>query len=393
MASFNPYDAYRFEDALNTQEKLIRDTAAAYAREHLEPRVLRAHREEYFDPDIPREMAELGLLGITIPAEYGGAGAGYTEYGLVCREIERVDSGYRSFVSVQNSLVMYPLFAFGSEAQKQQWLPRLAAGEITGCYGLTEPDAGSDPGSLRTRARKVDGGWILNGTKTWITNSPLADLAVVWAKTDGPDGKDVLRGFLVEKERPGYSAPYIKGKFSLRSSPTGMIVLEEVFVPDANLLPGVQGYRGPFSCLNNARYGIAWGALGAAEFCFRHSVDYTARRLQFGRPLAANQLVQKKLADMLTEITAMQLLVLQLGRLMDAGKALPEMVSLAKRNNCGKALDIARAARDLHGGNGIADEYRIIHHVMNLEAVNTYEGTYDIHGLILGRSVTGIAAF
>jgi glutaryl-CoA dehydrogenase len=349
--------------------------------------VLEANRHERFDREIMNEMGALGLLGSTIHG-YGCAGVNYVSYGLIAREVERVDSGYRSAMSVQSSLVMYPIYDFGSEAQRQKYLPKLASGEWVGCFGLTEPDHGSDPSSMVTRARKVDGGFVLKGAKMWITNSPIADVFVVWAKLD-----DIIRGFILEKGMKGLSATKIEGKFSLRASVTGEIVMDDVFVPEENILPKVSGLKGPFSCLNNARYGIAWGALGAAEFCWHAARNYTLERKQFGRPLAANQLIQKKLVDMQTEITLGLHACLRLGRLKDEGRAVPEMISLLKRNNCGKSLDIARVARDMHGGNGVSDEFHVIRHVMNLEAVNTYEGTHDIHALILGRAQTGIAAF
>jgi glutaryl-CoA dehydrogenase len=353
------------------------------------PRVLDANRREHFHPEIMREMGEMGLLGITIPETYGGAGLGYVAYGIAAREIERVDSGYRSAMSVQSSLVMHPIYKFGSEEQRRRFLPKLASGEMIGCFGLTEPDHGSDPGSMITRAKTAPGGFILKGAKNWITNAPIADIAVVWAKTDD----DKIRGFIVERSFKGFSTPKIEGKFSLRASITGQIVLEDVFVPAANQLPNISGLGGPFSCLNRARYGIAWGVMGAAEFCWHQARQYALDRKQFGRPLAATQLIQKKLADMQTEIALGTAAVLQLGRLIEAGKAAPPAVSLLKRNNCGKALDIARQARDIHGGNGISDEYHVIRHVMNLETVNTYEGTHDVHALILGRAQTGIQAF
>jgi glutaryl-CoA dehydrogenase len=353
------------------------------------PRILEANRHEIFDRSIMTEMGALGLLGATLPETYGGAGVNYVSYGLIAREVERVDSGYRSAMSVQSSLVMHPIHAYGSEAQRRTYLPRLASGELIGCFGLTEPDAGSDPGSLRSTARAVDGGYLLNGNKTWITNSPIADVFVVWAKT----GDGVIRGFILDKGMPGLSAPKIEGKFSLRASSTGEIAMNDVFVPEENRFPYVEGLKGPFGCLNRARYGIAWGALGAAEFCWHAARRYALERVQFGRPLAATQLVQTKLVNMQTEITLGLHACLRLGRLFDEGKMAPEMISLLKRNNCGKALDIARAARDVHGGNGIADDYHVIRHVMNLEGVNTYEGTYDVHGLILGRAQTGIGAF
>ncbi len=381
-------DPLLLEVQIGEEDRAIRDAARAYCQEQLFPRVLEANRHERFDRTIMTEMGALGLLGATIEG-YGCAGASYTAYGLIAREVERVDSGYRSALSVQSSLVMFPIHEFGSEAQREKFLPRLASGEFVGCFGLTEPDAGSDPGSMRTRARRVEGGYVLNGTKTWITNSPIADVCVVWAK----DETDTIRGFLLERGMDGLTTPKIEGKFSLRASITGMIMMSDVFVPEANLLPGVKGLRGPFSCLNKARYGIAWGALGAAEFCWHAARDYTMQRMMFGRPLAATQLIQKKLADMQTEITLGLQAVFRLGQLMDAGRAAPEMISMLKRNSCGKALDIARAARDMHGGNGIADEYHVIRHVMNLEAVNTYEGTHDVHALILGRAQTGLSAF
>ncbi|ROR32473.1 acyl-CoA dehydrogenase [Inmirania thermothiophila] len=387
--AFNWEDPLLLEEELTEEERLVRDTARSYAQERLMPRVLEANRQERFDREIMNEMGELGFLGATLPEQYGCAGVNYVCYGLIAREIERVDSGYRSAMSVQSSLVMYPIYAYGTEAQREKYLPRLATGEWVGCFGLTEPDAGSNPGGMKTRARKVDGGWVLKGTKMWITNSPIADVCVVWAK----DEEDVIRGFLVERGMKGLSTPKIEGKFSLRTSITGEIVLDDVFVPEENLLPKVTGLKGPFGCLNRARYGIAWGVMGAAEFCWHAARNYTLERIQFGRPLAANQLVQKKLADMQTEITLGLAACLRLGRLFDQGKAAPEAISLLKRNNCGKALEIARTARDMHGGNGIVDEFHVIRHVMNLETVNTYEGTHDIHALILGRAQTGIQAF
>ena len=353
------------------------------------PRVLEANRHEHFDREIMNEMGELGFLGSTLPEEFGCAAVNYVSYGLVAREVERVDSGYRSAMSVQSSLVMYPIHAYGTEAQHRKYLPKLATGEWVGCFGLTEPDAGSNPAGMKTRAKKVDGGYRLMGAKMWITNSPIADVFVVWAKTED----DVIRGFVLEKGMEGLSAPKIEGKFSLRASITGEIVMDDVFVPDENLLPNVEGLKGPFGCLNRARYGIAWGAMGAAEACWHAARQYTLDREQFGRPLAATQLIQKKLADMQTEITLGLHGALRLGRMFDEGSAAPEAISLMKRNNCGKALEIARVARDMHGGNGIADEYHVIRHVMNLEAVNTYEGTHDVHALILGRAQTGIQAF
>ena len=381
-------DPLLLESQLSEDERMVRDSARAYCQDKLLPRVVEANRHERFDREIVSEMGALGFLGPTIEG-YGCAGVNHVCYGLIAREVERVDSGYRSTMSVQSSLVMHPIHAYGTEAQRERWLPRLARGEVVGCFGLTEPDHGSDPGSMVTRARKVDGGFRLTGAKMWITNSPIADVFVVWAKDDAGD----IRGFLLEKGMKGLSAPKIEGKFSLRASITGEIVMDEVFVPGENYLPNVKGLKGPFGCLNKARYGISWGALGAAEFCWHAARRYTLERRQFGRPLAANQLIQKKLADMQTEITLGLQAVLRVGRLLDEGRATPEMVSLVKRNSCGKALDIARAARDMHGGNGIADEYHVIRHVMNLEAVNTYEGTHDVHALILGRAQTGIAAF
>lgn len=391
MQAFQWDDPFLFEQQLDDDERQIRDAARAYCQDKLQPRVLSASREERFDRDIMNEMGELGMLGSTVAETYGGAGLGHVAYGLIAREVERVDSGYRSAMSVQSSLVMYPIESYGSEAQKQNYLPRLASGEIVGCFGLTEPNHGSDPGSMLTRAKKVDGGYVLNGQKMWITNSPIADIAVVWAKSDAHDGK--IKGFIVERGTAGFSTPKIHGKLSLRSSITGEIVLDEAFVPEENLLPHASGLAGPFGCLNKARFGIAWGVLGAAEFCWHAARQYTLDRQQFGRPLAANQLVQLKLANMQTEITLGLQAVLQVGRLMDKGTWAPEMVSLVKRNNCGKALEIARVARDMHGGNGISDEFGVMRHMVNLETVNTYEGTHDVHGLILGRAQTGIQAF
>jgi glutaryl-CoA dehydrogenase len=381
-------DPLLLEQQLSDDERLVRDAARAYCQDKLLPRVIEANRHEHFDRGIMSEMGALGLLGSTIEG-YGCAGVNHVCYGLVAREVERVDSGYRSAMSVQSSLVMYPIYAYGSDVQRQKYLPKLARGEWVGCFGLTEPNHGSDPGSMITRARKVSDGYLLRGQKMWITNSPIADVFIVWAKDDGGE----IRGFILEKGMKGLSAPKIEGKFSLRCSVTGEIVMDDVTVPPENLLPGARGLAGPFGCLNKARYGIAWGALGAAEFCWHAARRYTLEREQFGRPLAANQLIQKKLADMQTEITLGLQAVLRLGRLMDESRATPEMVSLLKRNNCGKALDIARLARDMHGGNGIADEYHVIRHLMNLETVNTYEGTHDIHALILGRAQTGIQAF
>ncbi|WP_412522373.1 acyl-CoA dehydrogenase [Shewanella algae] len=387
----NPFDwqdPLQFDSLLQPEERMIRDTVHEYAQSKLQPRILQANREQYFDPEIMTELGALGLLGATLPTEYGGAGVNYVSYGLIAREIGRVDSGYRSAMSVQSSLVMHPIFAYGSEEQKQKYLPRLARGELIGCFGLTEPDVGSDPGGMKTRAEAIPGGYRLHGNKMWITNSPIADLFLVWAKLDG-----VIRGFLVEKGTPGLSAPKIEGKFSLRASITGEIVLDGVEVGVDALLPNVEGLKGPFGCLNKARYGIAWGALGAAEFCWHAARQYSLDRVQFGRPLAANQLIQKKLVDMQTEITTALFACLQAGRLLDQDSLAIEAISLIKRNSCGKALEVARQARDIHGGNGISDEFHVIRHLMNLEAVNTYEGTHDIHALILGRAQTGLAAF
>jgi glutaryl-CoA dehydrogenase len=381
-------DPLLLDEVLTEDERMIRDTARAFCQEKLLPRVQEAFRKEHFHREIMNEFGEMGFLGATLDS-HGCAGVGYVSYGLMAREVERVDSGYRSAFSVQSSLVMYPIHAFGSEAQKDKYLPKLRTGEWVGCFGLTEPDAGSDPASMRTRAKKVDGGYLLSGSKTWITNSPIADVAVVWAKDD----EGILRGFVLERGMKGLTFPKIEGKFSLRASVTGMIMMDEVFVPEENRLPGVKSLAGPFSCLNRARYGIAWGSLGAAEDCWHRARDYTMNRKMFGKPLAATQLIQKKLADMMTEITLGLHAVLRVGRLFDEHKASPEMISLVKRNNCGKALDIARVARDMHGGNGIVDEYHVIRHVMNLETVNTYEGTHDVHALILGRAQTGLNAF
>ncbi|MFO1074154.1 MAG: acyl-CoA dehydrogenase [Geminicoccaceae bacterium] len=389
LARFDWLDPFRLADQLLEEERLIQQAAHDYCQARLLPRVREAFRHERFDPAIMAELGELGFLGATIPEEYGGAGASYVAYGLIAREVERVDSGYRSAMSVQSSLVMYPIHAYGDERQRRAWLPGLARGELIGCFGLTEPDYGSDPGGMATRARKVADGYLLTGAKMWITNSPIADIFVVWAKDDAGE----IRGFVLEKGMKGLKAPKIEGKFSLRASITGEIVMDEVLVPEANLLPNVKGLKGPFGCLNRARYGIAWGAMGAAEACWHAARNYTLERRQFGRPLAANQLVQKKLADMQTEIALGLQAALRVGRLMDEGRAAPEMISLIKRNGCGKALEIARTARDMHGGNGISDEYHVIRHVLNLEAVNTYEGTHDIHALILGRAQTGLQAF
>ncbi|MGB7411158.1 MAG: acyl-CoA dehydrogenase [Sphingopyxis granuli] len=394
MADIRPFDwedALGLDAQLEEEERMIRDAARAFATDRLLPRVVDAFAEERTDPEIFREMGEQGLLGVTVPAGYGGAGASYVGYGLVAREIERIDSGYRSMMSVQSSLVMYPILVYGSEEQRQRYLPGLARGELIGCFGLTEPDAGSDPAGMRTRARKVDGGFRLSGSKTWISNAPIADVFVVWAKSDAHDG--AVRGFLLEKGMAGLSAPKIEGKLSLRASITGMVLMDDVFVPDDALLPGVQGLKGPFGCLNRARYGISWGALGAAEFCYAAARNYGLERHQFGRPLAATQLFQKKLADMASEIALGLQASLRVGRLLDEGGMAPETISIVKRNNVGKALDIARTARDMHGGNGIAGEYHVIRHMVNLETVNTYEGTHDMHALILGRAITGIAAF
>jgi glutaryl-CoA dehydrogenase len=387
-AEFDWEDPLDLEGQLTEEERMVRDTARGYAQDKLMPRILSAYREERFDREILNEMGALGLLGPTIPEEYGGAGLGYVAYGVIAREIERVDSGYRSAMSVQSSLVMYPIYAYGTEAQRKKYLPKLATGEMAGCFGLTEPDHGSDPGSMVTRAEKAPNGYRLTGTKMWISNSPFADIAVVWAKLDG-----VIRGFIVERGTNGFSTPKIEGKLSLRASITGEVVLDDALVPEENLLPNVKGLAGPFGCLNNARYGIAWGTMGAAEFCWHRARQYVLDRKQFGRPLAANQLIQKKLADMQTEIALGLAGVLRLGRMLEDGKAAPPSVSLMKRNNCGKALDIARAARDMHGGNGIADEFHVMRVLSNLETVNTYEGTHDIHALILGRAQTGIQAF
>ena len=381
-------DPLLLDDQLTEEERMVRDSARSYAQDRLMPRILEANRHEKFDRKIIDEMGELGFLGPTIEG-YGCAGVNHVCYGLIAREIERVDSSYRSTMSVQSSLVMHPIHAYGTEEQRKRWLPRLASGEIVGCFGLTEPSHGSDPNGMVTRARRADGGFKLSGAKMWITNAPIADLFVVWAKDDAGE----IRGYLMEKGMKGLSAPKIEGKFSLRASVTGEIVMDEVFVPEGNLLPNVKGLKGPFGCLTKARYGISWGAMGAAEFCWHAARQYTIDRKQFGKPLASNQLIQKKLADMQTEITLALQMSLRIGRLMDEGRATPEMVSMAKRNACGKALDIARVARDMHGGNGISDEFHVIRHVMNLEAVNTYEGTHDIHALILGRAQTGLAAF
>jgi glutaryl-CoA dehydrogenase len=381
-------DPFLFNDQLTDEERMIRDTARKYCQDKLMPRILEANRQEVFHREIMTEMGSMGFLGSTIPEEYGGADLNHVAYGLIAREVERVDSGYRSAMSVQSSLVMYPIYTYGTEEQRKKYLPKLASGEWVGCFGLTEPNHGSDPASMETKAKKVDGGYIVHGNKMWITNSPIADVFVVWAKLDGE-----IRGFILEKGMKGLSAPKIEGKFSLRASSTGEIVMDEVFVPEENIFPEIKGLKGPFGCLNKARYGIAWGALGAAEFCWHAARQYTLDRPQFGRPLAANQIMQLKLANMMTEITLGLQGALRVGRLIDEEKASPEMISLIKRNSCGKALEIARTSRDMHGGNGISDEYHVIRHVMNLESVNTYEGTHDIHALILGRAQTGIQAF
>jgi len=390
-SGFNWDDPLLLSQQLSSEERQISEAANAYCQQKLQPRVLSAYREERFDRDILTEMGEMGLLGATVAEQYGGAGMSHVAYGLIAREVERVDSGYRSAMSVQSSLVMYPIEAYGSEEQKMKFLPKLATGEMVGCFGLTEPDHGSDPGSMITRAKKVDGGFLLTGQKMWITNSPIADIAIVWAKSDAHEGK--IRGFIVERGTEGFSTPKIEGKLSLRASVTGEIVLDEAFVSDDNLLPDASGLAGPFGCLNKARFGIAWGTLGAAEFCWHAARQYTLDRKQFGRPLAATQLVQLKLANMQTDIALGLQAALQVGRLMDSGNWAPEMVSLIKRNNCGKSLDIARTSRDMHGGNGISDEYGVMRHMVNLETVNTYEGTHDVHALILGRAQTGIQAF
>ena len=388
-ASFHWEDPFLLDQQLTEEERMVRDAAAVYAQEKLTPRVLEAFRNERTDPSIFREMGELGMLGATIPAEYGGAGLNYVSYGLIAREIERVDSGFRSMMSVQSSLVMLPIYEFGTEAQKQKYLPKLATGEWIGCFGLTEPDHGSDPGGMESRAKKIDGGYSLSGSKMWISNSPLAQVFIVWAKDD--EGK--IRGFILEKGWKGLSTPAIHGKVGLRASTTGEIVMDQVFVPEENAFPEIRGLKGPFTCLDAARFGISWGAMGAAEFCWHTARTYTLERKQFGRPLAANQLIQKKLADMQTDIALSLQGCLRLGRMRDEGTAAVEITSIMKRNSCGKALDIARMARDMLGGNGISDEYGVIRHVVNLEVVNTYEGTHDIHALILGRAQTGIQAF
>ena len=388
---FDWADPFDLETQLTDEERLVRDTAEGYAQEKLQPRVTEAYLNESFDREILREMGVLGLIGATIPEEYGGAGLGYVSYGLIARAFDRVDSGYRSVMSVQSSLVMYPIFAYGSEEQRHKYLPRLAKGELVGCFGLTEPDAGSDPGGMRTRAEKTPGGYRLSGSKTWISNSPIADVFVVWAKSDAHGG--AIRGFVLEKGMAGLSAPQIKQKLSLRASITGQIVMDDVAVGEDALLPNVEGLKGPFGCLNRARYGIGWGSMGVAEFCYAAARQYTLDRKQFGRPLAATQLIQFKLANMITEITLGLHAALRVGRRLEAGVLVPETISLLKRNNCGKALDIARIARDMHGGNGISAEYHVMRHAANLETVNTYEGTHDVHALIMGRAITGISAF
>ena len=391
LSSFDWSDPFRLNDQLTEEERMLRDGARAYAQEKLQPRVTAAFREEATDPAIFAEMGAMGLLGSTVQEQYGGLGASYVAYGLIAREVERVDSGYRSMMSVQSSLVMYPIYAFGTEAQRQKYLPGLAAGTLIGCFGLTEPDAGSDPAGMKTVARKTADGYVLNGAKMWISNSPIADVFVVWAKSEAHGGK--IRGFVLEKGMAGLSAPKIMGKLSLRASITGEIVMKDVAVSDDALLPGVEGLKGPFGCLNRARYGISWGVMGAAEACMHASRQYGLDRRQFGKPIAQTQLYQLKLANMMTEISLGLQASLQVGRLMDAANAAPEMISLIKRNNCGKALDIARQSRDMHGGNGIQEDYQIMRHMVNLETVNTYEGTHDIHALILGRAVTGLQAF
>ena len=391
MGAFDWSDPFLLDEQLTDDERMVRDTARAYAEDRLAPRIIDAFAKEVTDPAIFREMGQLGLLGPTVPEEYGGVGASYVAYGLVAREVERIDSGYRSMMSVQSSLVMYPIYAYGSEEQKRKYLPKLASGEWIGCFGLTEPDAGSDPGGMKTRAVKTDGGYRISGSKTWISNAPIADVFVIWAKSDAHGGG--IRGFVLEKGMKGLSAPKIEGKLSLRASITGMVMMDEVEVGEEALLPEVQGLKGPFGCLNRARYGISWGALGAAEFCFHAARQYGLDRHQFGKPLAANQLYQKKLADMETEIALGLQASLRVGRLMDEHRFAPEMISIVKRNNVGKALDIARMSRDMHGGNGISGEYQVMRHLMNLETVNTYEGAHDVHALILGRAITGIAAF
>ena len=391
MARFDWEDPFRLEDQLTEDERMLRDAARSFAETELAPKVIEAYREETVDPGMFKAMGSAGLLGLTVPEEYGGLGASYVTYGLVAREIERVDSGYRSMMSVQSSLVMYPIYAYGSEEQRQKYLPGLASGDLIGCFGLTEPDAGSDPAGMKTVAKKTDGGYVLNGSKMWISNAPIADVFVVWAKSEAHGGK--IRGFVLEKGMDGLSAPKIGGKLSLRASITGEIVMKDVAVSEDALLPGVQGLKGPFGCLNRARYGIAWGVMGAAEFCWHASRQYGLDRKQFNKPLAQTQLFQKKLADMQTEISLGLQGALQVGRLMDAGKAAPEMISLMKRNNCGKTLEIARLSRDMHGGHSISEDFQIMRHMVNLATVNTYEGKHDVHALVLGRAQTGLQAF
>ncbi|MBL8563404.1 MAG: acyl-CoA dehydrogenase [Gemmobacter sp.] len=391
LGRFDWEDAFRLDAQLTEDERALRDAARAYAQDKLQPRVIKAFAEESTDPAIFREMGEMGLLGVTVPEEYGGLGASYVAYGLVAREVERVDSGYRSMMSVQSSLVMYPIYAYGSEEQRRKYLPKLASGEWIGCFGLTEPDAGSDPAGMKTVARKTANGYVLNGSKMWISNAPIADVFVVWAKSEAHGGK--IRGFVLDKGMKGLSAPKIGGKLSLRASITGEIVMKDVEVGEDSLLPNVEGLKGPFGCLNRARYGISWGVLGAAEFCMSAARQYGLDRKQFNKPIAGTQLYQLKLANMLTEISLGLQASLQVGRLMDAANAAPEMISIVKRNNCGKALEIARHARDMHGGNGISEEFQVIRHMVNLETVNTYEGTHDVHALILGRAITGLQAF
>ena len=391
LGRFDWQDPFRLDDQLTEDERMLRDGARAYAQDRLQPRIIAAYRDEQTDPDIFREMGQMGLLGVTVPEEYGGIGASYVAYGLIAREVERVDSGYRSMMSVQSSLVMYPIYAYGSDEQRQKYLPRLATGEWIGCFGLTEPDAGSDPAGMKTTARKTANGYVLNGSKMWISNSPIADVFVVWAKSDAHDGK--IRGFVLDKGMKGLHAPKIGGKLSLRASITGEIVMQDVEVGDDALLPNVEGLKGPFGCLNRARYGISWGVLGAAEFCLHAARQYGLDRRQFGKPLAQTQLHQLKLANMLTDISLGAQASLRVGRLLDEAKAAPEMISIVKRNNCGKALDIARWARDMHGGNGISEEFQVMRHMTNLETVNTYEGTHDVHALIIGRAITGLQAF
>lgn len=391
LGPFDWADPFRMEDQLSEEERMLRDAARAFASEKLQPRVIRAYREETSEPEVFRDMGAMGLLGATIPQEYGGLGASYVAYGLIAREVERVDSGYRSMLSVQSSLVMYPIYAFGSEAQRRKFLPKLATGEWIGCFGLTEPDAGSDPAGMKTTARKTANGYVISGAKMWISNAPFADVFIIWAKSESHGGK--IRGFILEKGMAGLSAPKVAGKLSLRASVTGEVVMDNVEVGDDALLPYAEGLKGPFGCLNRARYGIAWGVMGAAEFCMNAARQYGLDRHQFGKPLAQTQLYQTKLANMMTDIALGLQGALQLGRLMDTAQAAPEMVSILKRNNCGRALDAARHARDMHGGNGIAEDFQVMRHMVNLETVNTYEGTYDVHGLILGRAITGLQAF